>query len=399
MNQATGGGIAPFRVLITGGGSGGHVYPLLAAVEGLQDAAAAANVSLELFYIGPDDEYRNVIAGAGVRTVGVVTGKLRRYFSLLTALDAPKMVIGFAQTFFHVFRLMPDAVFSKGGAGALWVVCAAWVFRVPVVIHESDVFPGLTNALSSRVAKTVLVSFESTMEYFKRTRVIHAGNPVRRALLSKRIEPEEAKQQLGFSPRTALLLVLGGSQGSTRLNEFVILNLGELLREAQVLHQTGRAHFDEVNMLATAALKDTGFMERESAYRAAPFLEDDMPLALSAADLILARAGSGSIFEAAAFGKPAILVPLSESANDHQRRNAYEYAACGAAIVIEEKNLMMGIVRNQIRAILQNPGAWERMHRASESFFRPDAARKIAEELLRFRGREPGEPSSGPVVK
>jgi UDP-N-acetylglucosamine--N-acetylmuramyl-(pentapeptide) pyrophosphoryl-undecaprenol N-acetylglucosamine transferase len=284
-----------------------------------------------------------------------------------------------------MFWLMPDAVFSKGGTGAFPVVLAAWFYRVPVMIHDSDAIPGITNLLSSRFARRIAVSFEAAKKYFNPSKTILTGNPVRAELLEKKFSRDQAKEILGFKKDMPLLLVLGGSQGAQRINDFIILTIKETLVRAQILHQTGAANYMEVKNLSRAALMDMPTkQEAESRYRAVAYLEDDLPVAMSAADLIVARAGSSSIFEIAAFGKPAILIPILESANDHQRANAYEFAQTGAAVVIEEPNLQPAIFIREVAGILNNPEKAEKMSKASAAFWKPEAADVIAKEVLQM---------------
>ncbi|MBI4085926.1 MAG: UDP-N-acetylglucosamine--N-acetylmuramyl-(pentapeptide) pyrophosphoryl-undecaprenol N-acetylglucosamine transferase [Candidatus Liptonbacteria bacterium] len=375
------------RIVLTGGGSGGHVYPLLAVAEKLEKTAIEKKIYAELRYFGPADNYKNVIENAGVKCSPIISGKLRRYFSLLNILDIPKSFIGFFQALFKIFLFMPDAVFSKGGTGAFPVVFAAWFHRIPVIIHESDARPGLNNLLSARFAKRIAVSFEYAQNYFNPKKTAWVGTPVRTSLLGGKPAKEQAKEELGFASDQPLILILGGSQGAQRINELIILDLKDLMEITQILHQTGTSNFSEVRELSRTALLDVAVKtELKNRYQATPYLEDNMKTALSAADLVIARAGSNAIFEIAAFSKPSILIPLAESANDHQRANAYEFAKGGAAIVIEETNLLPGIFLGQIRETLKNPELLAKMSLASERFFKPRAAEVIAEEILRVAG-------------
>ncbi len=373
------------RIVLTGGGSGGHVYPLLAVAEKLEKSAAEKKLYIEFRYFGPADDYKSIMEHAGVKCSSLISGKFRRYFSLLNILDIPKFFIGLVQAFFKLFWFMPDAVFSKGGTGAFQVVFAAWFYRIPIIIHESDAKPGLNNLLSARFAKRIVISFEYAKNYFNPKKTAWVGTPVRTSLLGEKPSKEQAKEELGFTPDQPLILILGGSQGAQRINELVILDLKDLMEITQILHQTGTANFSEVQRMSQAALLDVAVKtEIKNRYRAMPYLEDNMKAALSAADLIIARAGSNTIFEIAAFSKPSILIPLAESANDHQRINAYEFAKTGAAIVIEEANLLPGIFLTEIRKTLKNPELLATMGLASQRFFKPQAAEIIAEEILRM---------------
>lgn len=376
------------RILLTGGGSGGHVYPLLAVAEALKKIVSAGdtNNELELIYLGPADAYSELLAQTGIKIYRLTAGKIRRYATGIpqNILDIPRFFWGLIQAFWKMFWLMPDAVFSKGGTGALAVVIAAWFYRVPVVIHDSDAIPGLTNLVSNFFARRVAISFEAARKYFHPAKTVLTGNPIRRRLLDKKIPPAAAKENLGFDPQAPLLLVLGGSQGAQRINDFVVIALKELLSRTQILHQTGKANYAEVKKLTSAVLLDIPVQQQAaSRYHAVPYLEDEeLVNALSAADVVASRAGSSSIFEIAAFGKPAILIPITESANDHQRANAYEFAATGAATVIEEQNLQPPIFLRELNSILNNPAQAEKMCQASRGFWKPEAAELIAKEIL-----------------
>jgi UDP-N-acetylglucosamine--N-acetylmuramyl-(pentapeptide) pyrophosphoryl-undecaprenol N-acetylglucosamine transferase len=374
---------AIFRIALTGGGSGGHIYPLLAVAEALQAKLDALKVPVEFAYFGPKDAYSALLAQRGVPVYPIASGKMRRYFSVQNFLDGPKLVIGFFQALFKLYVMMPDVVFSKGGTGALPVVVAAWFYHIPVAIHDSDAQPGLTNVTSGRFATRVFLSFERAAAYFNRNKVMITGAPLRTELLGERPSKEAAKEIMGFDKSQPLVLVIGGSQGAQRINEFVLTNITQFISMTSVLHQTGPANFAEVQKLATVALANAPITYR---YVAIGYLSSDMATTLTAADIVVARSGS-SVCEFAAFGLPAILIPLTESANDHQRVDAYEFAKSGAAIVIEEANLLPGIFFVQLKNILTDADLRAKMSAASSAFFIPGAADKIADELMRISAR------------
>ncbi|MEK7174395.1 MAG: UDP-N-acetylglucosamine--N-acetylmuramyl-(pentapeptide) pyrophosphoryl-undecaprenol N-acetylglucosamine transferase [Patescibacteria group bacterium] len=374
------------RIALAGGGSGGHVYPLLAVAEEVKAFAAERSFALDLRYFGPDDEYATVLAEKDIRIVGTPAPKMRRYFALRNFLDIPLFFVALVKAWWSLFWFMPDAVFSKGGPGAIAVVVAAWFYRIPIMIHESDAMPGLTNLVSSRFASRIVISFEAAAKYFNPAITRLTGNPVRHELLEGRLPPETAKKELGFVDTEPLVLVLNGSQGSQRINEFLEINLPTLVKEVQILHQTGKANFLETKRLTQAALIDSDSINEERRYKPVPYLGKDLPTALSAADVVVGRSGSGMIFELASFGKPAILIPLAESANNHQRTNAYEFAKTGAAVVIEESNLLPGIFISQLKTILTDQATLQKMNAAASAFSRPKAAKEIAEEVFRMIG-------------
>ena len=372
-----------FRVVFTGGGSGGHIYPIIAVAEALQKRLKELDAPAELIYLGPKDEYSAMLLGHGIELRPIASGKLRRYMSAQNFLDAPKFVIGFFQALWKLYFIMPDVVFSKGGTGALPVVIAAWFYRIPIAIHDSDAQPGLTNVHSGRFATRVFLSFERAAAFFNPNKVTITGSPLRAELLGVRMSKEDAKEALGFEKNQPLVLILGGSQGAQRINEFVLTNLPQFIGLAGVMHQTGGNNFDDVQKLAKVTIMNAPAAFR---YVPVPFFKDDMGTALTAADVVVARSGS-SVCEFASFGLPAILIPLADSANDHQRVDAYEFAKNGAAVVIEEANLVPGIFFAELKKILTDNDLRAKMSAASSAFFIPGAAERIAEELMAISTR------------
>jgi UDP-N-acetylglucosamine--N-acetylmuramyl-(pentapeptide) pyrophosphoryl-undecaprenol N-acetylglucosamine transferase len=374
------------RIMLTGGGSGGHVTPLLAVVEELETLAVEDKLFLEVIYSGPRDIFSAEFEERHIKTSYTIGGKLRRYFSLWNIVDIPKIALAFLFALWKLYFLMPDVVFSKGGTGALPIVVAAWFYRIPVIIHESDAVPGVTNLLSARFASRVGVSFEVAKNFFNPAITAVVGTPIRASLIRGIIAKEAAKEQLGFLPNEPMILVQGGSQGSRTINNLIITSLADLLKLTAVLHQTGKENFAEVESLTRAALLEMSVeVERKHPYKAVAYFDEHMTTwALAAADLVVTRAGSTSIYEVAAFGKPAIVIPLTGAASDHQRANAYEYAKSGAAVVIEEENLLGKILLHEMSQILQSPQKQELMSKAALNFYKPAAARAIAEEILRL---------------
>lgn len=377
------------RVLLTGGGTGGHIYPLIAVSAELQSLCADQGILLDLRYLGAYGPYKALLEVNNILVRRVAQSKLRRYFSLANFVDGPKFIFSLFQALFKIFWFMPDILFSKGGPGAVAVVLAARFYRVPVVVHESDTVPGLSNLLSGRYAKLVLTSFSSTAQYFSGKEVIMVGNPIRRYLLQgiENESREKNKKVLGFSSELPLILVTGGSQGAQKINEFILDNLSALLETTQILHQTGVKNFDEiVKEVAFIAEKLPEDLMRR--YRAVDYFENEIRSAYLAADIVVTRASAGGIFELAAFGKPSILIPLPPevAAQDHQTKNAYEYAENGAALVIEQTNLLPHLFISQIQKIVQNPDMAGKMSQAARSFSKVEAASKIAQIIVELWG-------------
>ena len=237
----------------------------------------------------------------------------------------------------------------------------------------------------------IFLAFASAGDYFNNKDVEIVGNPIRNSLfeqaksleLSGQDPKAEAMKGFGLDPSEPSILVLGGSQGAESINNFILENLELLIRDFQILHQVGERNYGNYKKEYEFMAKDWSEAEKNR-YRFQAFFGKDMADALVSADAVIARASSGSIFELAAFGKPAILVPLPESAQDHQKSNAYLYAETGAAIVIEEENLLGNLVINKLKEIILNPERRQKMAESAQSFYRPDSAVIIAKYLLTY---------------
>lgn len=369
------------HVLLLGGGTGGHIYPLVAVANKLKEQVAAKGLELDLRYFGDAGNYAEYLNKQGIKVSEIASSKLRRYASALNFLDFFKFFWGFVQALFKLYFFMPEVVFSKSGPGVLPIIYAARWYRIPVVIHESDAVPGLTNLASAKHAAIVEVSFENAAQYFQRNKEVHlVGTPVRESIIARQ-SAGACRKALGLSDEKPILLVIGGSQGAQSINEFIMDHAQSLLTQFEIIHQVGRDNFDEYKTEFEFTTKhlDESLKKR---YVLFPFLSDEqMSAALGAADIVISRAGS-SIFEIAANGKPAILIPLASSANNHQAENAYAYSRAGAGIVIEEPNLLIGLITTQLRKILDNQEFADSMRTSARAFYRPNAANDIARDIV-----------------
>ena len=368
------------RFVLTGSGSGGHFYPLIAIAEALTAGARERKLlPPEVFLLGPEPYDAGALSTSGVSFRRVPAGKLRRYFSLRNITDALKTVLGFFTALWKLFVLYPDAVMSKGSYTSVPVILAAALLRIPIVIHESDIRPGRANWLAARFARSIAISWQESAPNFPPEKTVRTGIPLRSRLLQP--APANPRETLGFkTDNQPLILILGGSQGAERINGLITASLDELLPQYAVLHQTGEQHERPVREAADALIKDKTFLER---YSVRGFLSvDALAAALSSAALIVSRAGSGAIAECALFGKPAILIPIPEDISHDQRENAYAYARTGAAVVMEEQNLTPSLLAAQIARILGDRALVAKMQQAAAAFAPRDAAEKIATLLI-----------------
>lgn len=369
------------RLLLAGGGTGGHIYPLVTVKKKIQQYCEEHEIELDARYFGSAGPFETYLTNNGVRVTRIASSKLRRYFSLLNIVDFFRFFWGVLSAIIKMFFFMPDVVFSKGGPGALAVIYAARFYRIPVVLHESDAVVGMTNRVSAKHAEIIEVAFPEAVTSLPSDRQVRVvGGLVRDGLTID--EPRSTSRlAMGMPTGKPVILVLGGSQGAQAINYFVLENAEELLKNFAIIHQVGRNNYLQFKA-------EYEFMSRNhtdnlhASYRMHPYLDDaQMATALNACDIVVSRAGS-QIFELAALGKPAILIPLPESANDHQRANAYAYAKSGAAIVIEEENLLPGVFITQVNKLLSDPGQTERMSQSARTFYKANAVDAVARDVI-----------------
>ena len=368
------------RILFTGGGTAGHIFPIIAIVREIRKNNPYGD--FEFYYIGPKDKFAlKLFSKEGIDVKTVLAGKFRRYFSFQNIIDVLfKLPIGILQAFYHIFVISPDLIFSKGGYGSIPAAIAGWILFVPIFLHESDVSPGLANRIVGKFALEIFTSFSiEKIEHFPVKKMISIGNPIREEILKG--SKEEAKKMFNLTEEKPVILILGGSQGAQRINDKLLSALSKILKYFEIIHQTGERNFDQVEneaeLIITQKLKEY--------YHPFPFLnEDELANAYQAADLIISRAGAGSIFEIAALGKPSILVPLPEAAQNHQIKNAYAFAENKAALVIEEANFRPHFVLEKMKRLFSLPQELKEMGEKAKEFSRPQATKIIAEYIIAY---------------
>ena len=338
---------------------------------------------IEVRYIGSYGAYKSFLEQNDIDVRGVVNSKLRRYFSLYNLIDVPKFIFSLFQAILGVMAFKPNVLFSKGGPGSFPVVLAANLLKVPIVIHESDAAPSLNTKMASKYAELIALAFENAKNYFEGKEVLVTGNPIRKYLLSDPISSKQAKGYFGFDPNEPLVLVLGGSQGATRINDLILESLPELLDVTQIFHQTGISKYEDV-LERVGELSSGGDWRFRERYKAIDYFQKDIRIALQAADIVISRSGSG-VFEIAAFSKPSILIPLSTSANDHQKVNAEVFVSAHAAIMMEETNLSKRSLINTVTELLNDPDRLLEVGLAANSLHIPDAASNLAQILLKYK--------------
>ncbi len=377
------------KILFTGGGTGGHVFPLVAIAREIRriypkKPASQQGGDLEFYYLGPKDDFSQILLSQEdfvIKTI--ISGKIRRYFAWQNFVDILfKIPLGVIQSFFMLLMIKPDLVFSKGGSGSIAVTYSARFLKIPVFLHESDVVPGLSNQTTAKWAKKIFVSFPKT-EYFNPEKTILTGNPIRKEILDG--DEKMAAEMFNLSLSKPVFLIMGGSQGAEAINDFVLEILNALLKDYEIIHLTGTANLKEESAEAQVVEDEEKDQELDRYYHPIGFLDEEkMKHAYKAADLIISRSGAGSIFEIAAVGKPSILIPLPSAAGDHQSKNAYVYAQTGAAMVIEQENLTPNFFLENIQLLFLHPEKLEAMKQSALAFAKPLAARALAREILEF---------------
>ncbi|MFP4637152.1 MAG: undecaprenyldiphospho-muramoylpentapeptide beta-N-acetylglucosaminyltransferase [Spirochaetaceae bacterium] len=351
-------------VVFTGGGTAGHVFPGLAVADALRErgdyriAWIGSRVGME----------RRIVSERGIPFHGIPAGKLRRYVSLRNVTDVLRVAAGTFAALIYLLRLRPAFVFSKGGYVSVPVIAAARVLGIPCATHESDADPGLATRINAVLVDRILVAYDSTREYLRpalRRRVRVTGNPVRRDLDAA--DADAGRRRLGFTTDRPLVFFVGGSLGSAQINALLGNILEELLRRTQVVHQRGDH----------PPLRPDG-----GGYVSVPFIGEEYPHVLAAADLVVCRAGAGTLWELARLGKPAVLIPLPRtSSRGDQVRNARIFAARGGAIVLEEENAGAERLEGEIVRLLDAPEDRVRMALAVQGFDVGAAEDRIADMI------------------
>ncbi len=368
------------RILFTGGGSGGHFYPIIAIAEELNNLVKEKKLlGLELFYMSHTPYNAGILFEHGITYKKNSAGKIRRYFSFLNFLDLFKTGWGILVSILQVYRLYPDVVFGKGGYASFPVLFAAKILRIPVVIHESDTVPGKVNTWAGKFAARVAVSYKETAKFFPTEKVAFTSQPVRKEITQP--ITEGAREFLKIESETPVVLILGGSLGAEKINDTIFEGLKNMVEKYTVIHQTGKNNFIEAKTTAAAVLFDS---EHKDRYKPFDYLNAlALRMAAGVASIVVSRAGS-TIFEIAAWSTPSIIIPITDSNGDHQRQNAFAYARAGACEVIEEANLRPNILISEIERLMSNAEEREKMRAAAKAFHRPEAARLVAEEILKI---------------
>ncbi|MCL1935006.1 MAG: undecaprenyldiphospho-muramoylpentapeptide beta-N-acetylglucosaminyltransferase [Defluviitaleaceae bacterium] len=339
------------KIILTGGGTGGHVIPALALTKLLKKEG------YDIHYIGSKDGIEKELV-TNIPYYEISTGKLRRYISKKNISDMIKVVKGIGDSIFIIKKIKPNVVFSKGGFVSVPVVIAAWILKVPVVIHESDSSFGLTNKISKQFAKRICVSFEELMH----KKSVLTGTPIREEILKG--NAQRGKEITKLKRDLPTILIIGGSSGSMIINKVVFESLDELLPYFNIIHICGKKNKIDINKIG---------------YVSYDFVKDNLSHIFAISDVIISRAGANAIFEILALKKPNILIPLSKNASrGDQIDNANIFKSRGYSEVLEESGLSKDTFINKIKEVHKNKDFYINN---MQKYTQKDSVKLIVEEI------------------
>jgi len=378
------------KILAVGGGSGGHVTPVVAVLKELKERHPRAEIrfwcdkkfaSQARALLGHFDQ------DLPVQTI--ISGKLRRYYHLsvlrqllwptlvlLNIRDGFLVIIGFAQSFVKLVLWRPDVVFTKGGYVCLPVGLAAKILGIPLVIHDSDAHPGLTNRVLSKWATAIATG--APLEYYSYPKAIsrYIGIPIANEFHPFSMSERQVARELwGIDPNRPLIVITGGGLGATRINDVVVETLPDLLVLGSVVLVAGAGQYDELRSLTPP---------NDSHFQLQAFISNGMAALLGGADVVVTRAGATTILELAALAKPTILIPNGKLTGGHQLKNAVVYSDAGAVVVVDEQSMIdnPAVLRQAIKRILTEPETSAAMTKKFSTFAKPHAARDMADMIL-----------------
>ncbi|MBU0612777.1 UDP-N-acetylglucosamine--N-acetylmuramyl-(pentapeptide) pyrophosphoryl-undecaprenol N-acetylglucosamine transferase [Patescibacteria group bacterium] len=373
------------RIVLTGGGTGGSVAPLLAIYQEIK----SVEIADFLFVGGKGSLERELTEENDIPFQSITSGKLRRYFDPRNFLTPLNVIVGFFQSLAILGKWKPDIVISAGSFVAVPVVWAAWLLRKPIVVHQQDLLKGLANKLMAPLATKITVTFSESLKDFPHKKAVVTGNPVRKAILSG--DRESAKQLFSLND-LPVVLILGGGTGALSLNKVVTESLSKLLEFCQIIHIAGKGKniFQDANLEDThrpdsveAMLDDKVTINYKKGnfekYHAHEFLNtDELKHAFSVADIVVTRAGLSTLSELAILAKPIIIVPLPDT---HQEKNAKYFASKNAALILNQKIFNTELFTNFVYELLQSKSHKHELSKNISNIMSHDAGTKVVSEI------------------
>ncbi len=352
------------RIILTGGGTAGHVTPNMALIPALKDAG------FDIHYIGSyEGMEKKLIEDLRIPYHGISSGKLRRYFDFKNFSDPARVIKGYSEANRLIKSLKPDIVFSKGGFVTVPVVMAAKSRKVPAIIHESDMTPGLANKLCIPSATKICCNFPEAMEHLPAGKGVVTGTPIRKELFQG--DAALGLSFCGFNLDKPVLLIVGGSSGSVAINNAIRNSLDKLLKSFQIIHLCGKGNIDD-------SLKDT------TGYAQFEYIKKELSGLLAAADIVISRAGANAICELLALKKPNILIPLSAAASrGDQILNAESFEKQGFSYVIQEENLSTDTLLEAVNHVYDNRSQYKDTMAKSQSSNSIDIIMNLINDIIK----------------
>lgn len=371
------------RIVFTGAG-GGHFYPIIAIAEKLKEEAIKQNtIDIDMYFMSDKNYDEKALDENKIKFIKIPAGKLTTYFSIKKIFAPFISFFGFIIALIRLFIIYPDIVFAKGGYSSFPVLLAAKILFIPIFIHESDSVPGRTTKLFGKFAKRVAVSYINALQYFSLKNTAYTGQPIQEKYLPNNeiLEKKFEHTKNIFNSKNNIrknILILGGSQGSEKINNIILETLPRLLEKYNIIHQVGENNFQKMKIASEIILKND--INKENYYY---FAFDNLSKYYQNVDLCITRAGS-TLFELSVWGIPSIIIPITNSNGDHQRNNAYIFKKAGNSIVIEESNLSQNILLDNINLILNDEKKYEEMQLNNLKSFKPNASEIIAKEIIKI---------------
>ncbi len=355
----------PIKLIISGGGTGGHIYPALAIAKGIKEI----NLNSNILFVGAKNKMEmEKVPNEGFLIKGLWISGFQRSFSIQNLLFPLKLFVSIIHSFLIIKKFKPNMVIGTGGFASGPLLKVAQWLGIPTIIQEQNSYPGITNRILSRNANRICVAYNGMENFFPKSKICLTGNPVRAKLINSR-SYDEAKLYFDLNPKMKTLVVIGGSLGSKRINQLVISNLGFFKKlNLQVLWQCGSIYYKEYCKISSKNI----FIK--------PFISN-MDKLYTAADFIISRAGAGTISELCCIAKPILLIPSPNVTANHQYYNALALVKENAAIMIEEKELEEKFQKNLL-LIVRNESIQKKIKKNLKRLSKPDATQKILNEII-----------------
>lgn len=362
------------RIIVSGGGTGGHIYPALS----IADKIKSENEGASVLYVGTKMGLESkIVPGSGYDFETVTVSGFQRKISFENMKRLIMFFRGIWESASIIRRFRPDIVIGTGGYVSGPVVFCAAMMKVPTVVHEQNAFPGMTNKFLSRFANKVLISFEDARKFFKSDQnVVFTGNPVRKEIIDA--NKNEARKKLGIPLDKKMVLSVGGSGGSRKINDAMLSVIGQFCsRDIAFVHATGNAHYEGF----CKEFSDSGLKDYQ---RVVPYI-DNMPDILAACDMVICSAGAITLSEVTCLGKPSIVIPKAHTAENHQEYNARSIEENGAGVMILEKDITADLIAENIFNIIMDEEKLQEMSNKSIQMGRPEAVDIIYSEIMRLK--------------